>query len=614
MAKRQGFHSSNAGPKELPKAKLTKANIKQALKIFSYVKPYKWLFVGGMLALFGGSIMSLMVPYLFGKLIGTEGSEAGAIGSFNTFIQVDNVAPALIVVLLGMALLTFARVALLVRMGESALGDLRIDTFRHIIRLPMEFFTQTRVGELQSRISADLTQIQEVITSTLAEFTRQVIILVGGIAFLAWISLKLTLLMLAVFPILIIAAVIFGKYIRTFARKAQDKLAETTTVVEESLQAIATVKAYVGEWFELRRYKRHMSDVVKLASEGGVYRGLFAGFTILAFFGSIVSVVWYGTVLEEAGELNKESLVSFILYSVFVGGAMGGFAGLYARIQKAVGSTERVFEILTETIEPVKMEKPSGDFRAKGEITFNDVEFYYPSRPELTVLKKLNLSVSVGEKIALVGQSGAGKSTFVSLLLRYYDPKSGNIFLDGKDLKDYEISTLRHQIAIVPQDVVLFGGTIKENILYGDPDASDEQVIEAAKKANAHDFISSFPEAYETVVGERGIKLSGGQRQRVAIARAVLKDPAILLLDEATSSLDTESEKQVQEALDKLMLNRTSIIIAHRLSTIRDADRIAVLDAGEIKEIGTHDELLKLEKGLYKNLNNLQEAGAQLDL
>ena len=605
---REGLHSGNIQSKELPKAKINASSLKRAAQILNYIAPYKGMFVMGMLFLMLSSISSLFVPYLFGKLIGSGvmGASKQNFELLDQFFNASNATAALVITLIVMAISSFSRVSLMVRMGESALGDLRKDIYSRIIRLPMEYFTSNRVGEIQSRIAGDTTQIQEVLTSTLAEFVSQVIVLIGGVAFLLTISGKLTLLMLGIFPILIAAAIVFGRFIRKYARKSQDKFAETNTIVEETMQAISSVKAYTNEWFEVGRYKKKMAEVVDLARVGGMYRGGFAGFMILAFFGSIVAVVWYGAQLEATGEIGKDALVSFILYSVFVGGAMGGFADFYTKIQKAVGATERVFELLNEEVEPVNVEKQDIKNKIFGEISFKNVHFAYPSRKELPVLNGLNINIAQGQKIAVVGTSGGGKSTITNLLLRFYNVDSGSIEIDGKNINDYDLTELRKQIAIVPQDVVLFGGTIFENISYGLPSCSKEMVIEAAKKANAHEFIERIPEGYDTIVGERGIKLSGGQRQRIAIARALLKNPAILLLDEATSSLDSESEKLVQAALDVLMEGRTSLIIAHRLSTIRNADVIAVLNNGVFAEQGTHEELILKSGGIYQNLKKLE--------
>jgi ABC-type multidrug transport system fused ATPase/permease subunit len=384
-------------------------------------------------------------------------------------------------------------------------------------------------------------------------------------------------------------------------------VAESQVIVEETMQGISIVKAFANEWYEVARYKGKISEVVKLAIKGGKYRGYFASFIIFCLFGAIVAVVWYGVRLSIAGEMSVGQLISFVLYSTFVGASFGGIAELYAQIQKAIGATERVFELLEETPEKINATQNGEPLeKIKGNVSFKNVAFSYPSRKEVQVLKDVNFTAEFGQKIAIVGPSGAGKSTISSLLLRFYDIESGEITVDGKNIYDYDLENLRGNMSIVPQDVILFGGTIKENIAYGKPDATDEEIMLAAKQANALNFVEGFPEKFETVVGERGVKLSGGQRQRIAIARALLKNPSILILDEATSSLDSESEKLVQEALEVLMEGRTSIIIAHRLSTIRNADKILVLDNGKITEEGTHQELINLENGTYKNLSNLQ--------
>jgi ABC-type multidrug transport system fused ATPase/permease subunit len=471
----------------------------------------------------------------------------------------------------------------------------------------MSFFSQKRVGELNSRISSDITQIQDTLTSTIAEFLRQLILIVGGVALLATESIKLTLLMLSVVPLVAVAAVIFGRFIRKFSKSVQDQVAESQVIVEETMQGISIVKAFANEWYEIARYDGKIKEVVKLAIKGGKYRGYFASFIIFCLFGAIVAVVWFGVRLSISGEMSVGQLISFVLYSTFVGASFGGIAELYAQIQKAIGATERVFELLEETPEKINSKQSASSLeKIKGNVTFKNVAFSYPSRKEIKVLKDVNFTANFGQKIAIVGPSGTGKSTIASLLLRFYDIDSGEILIDGKNIYDFELENLRGNMSIVPQDVILFGGTIKENIAYGKPEASEDEILLAAKQANAFNFIEGFPEKFETIVGERGIKLSGGQRQRIAIARALLKNPSILILDEATSSLDSESEKLVQEALEILMQGRTSIIIAHRLSTIRSADQILVLDNGEITEQGTHQELMTLENGKYKNLSNLQ--------
>ncbi|MCG9878981.1 MAG: ATP-binding cassette domain-containing protein, partial [Bacteroidia bacterium] len=402
--------------------------------------------------------------------------------------------------------------------------------------------------------------------------------------------------------------VVFGMRIRQMSRKAQDQLAESGTIVQETFLGISIVKAFTSEPHELGRYKKSIFSVVETAIRNARYRGAFVSFMIFSVFGSISFVMWYGAGMISSGKLSTGDLTMFVIFSAFVGGTFAGFADMFSQLQKTLGATQRVREILREKGEDVNLHSSQTEIKHKisGKLSLENVSFSYPSRQDVQVLNNLNLEVNSGEQIALVGPSGAGKSTIASLLLKFYEPSSGKIVFDKIDSKEIGLSELRKQIAFVPQDVILFGGTILENISYGNPLASESEIIEAAKKANAHEFITKFPEAYQTMVGERGVKLSGGQRQRIAIARAILKDPAILLLDEATSSLDSESEQLVQDALDNLMKNRTSIVIAHRLSTVKNANKIVVIDHGMVKEIGTHEQLMQKEKGIYRNLVDLQ--------
>ncbi|HEX3385495.1 MAG TPA: ABC transporter transmembrane domain-containing protein, partial [Mucilaginibacter sp.] len=502
----------------------------------------------------------------------------------------------------------FFRILWFVQVAERSLADIRRDTYFKLITLPMNFFSNRRVGELNSRISADLSQIQDTLTTTLAEMIRQLVLLVGGIAFLAIISIKLTLSLLAVLPLLIVIAIFFGRFIRKISRKAQDQLAESNTIVEETLQGIANVKAFVNESFEAGRYSKNIKEVANIAIRGAKYRGLFASFIVFGMFGAIVAVVAYGCLLVSHHEMTVGELFKFALYAAFVGSAMGSFPEMYANVQRAVGASERVLEILSEQGEEVSILEIDNDIKQKiaGDLAFDEVNFHYPSRPEIEVLKGVSFEAKTGQRVAIVGPSGSGKSTMASMILQFYHPQSGTVLYDGKPAETYSLTDIRNQVAIVPQDVLLFGGSIRENIAYGKLKATEEEIETAAKRANAHQFIMSFPEGYDTIVGERGVKLSGGQRQRIAIARALLKNPSILILDEATSSLDSESERLVQEALEELMKNRTSIIIAHRLSTIREADKIIVLEKGTVIESGNHEELLGNEKGLYRYLSQLQ--------
>ena len=584
---------------DLPKSKITLSALQKAKLIFQFSGKHLWKFYIGLffLLLTGGT--ALAFPKLMGLLVDCVNNKDTA--------QANFIALSLLGILFMQSIFSFFRLSLFVNFTENTLANLRMALYSNLVKLPMSFFSQKRVGELNSRISSDITQIQDTLTSTIAEFLRQFILIIGGIALLATESFKLTLLMLSVVPLVAVAAVIFGRFIRSYSKKVQDKVAESQVIVEETMQGISIVKAFANEWYEIARYKTQIKEVIQIAIKGGKYRGYFASFIIFCLFGAIVAVVWYGVQLSIAGEMSVGQLISFVLYSTFVGASFGGIAELYAQIQKAIGATERVFELLDETPEKIQGTTAHQSIeKIKGNVDFKNVAFKYPSRKEMEVLKDVSFTAQFGQKIAIVGPSGAGKSTIASLLLRFYSIAEGSIEIDNKNIYDYDLEQLRGNMSIVPQDVILFGGTIRENIAYGKPNATEEEILAAAQQANAYNFIESFPEKLDTIVGERGVKLSGGQRQRIAIARALLKNPAILILDEATSSLDSESERLVQEALEILMKDRTSIIIAHRLSTIREADQIIVLDGGKIVERGKHQELLMNENGLYKHLSALQ--------
>lgn len=598
----KNFKMARSKPEnDLPKAKINASSLKKAFQLFSYGGSHRWKFYIGLLFLLLTSATALAFPKLIGMLVDCAKNK--------DLVQANMLSLLLVGILVLQSVFSFFRLSLFINFTENTLANIRLALYSNLIKLPMTFFSQKRVGELNSRLSSDITQIQDTLTTTIAEFLRQFILIIGGVIFLAVISLKLTLMMLSIVPLVAIAAVVFGRFIRKYSKKTQDSIAESQVIVEETLQGITNVKAFANEWYEIARYRSKIKEIVKIAIKGGQYRGYFASFIILCLFGSIVAVVWFGVTLIISGEMTDVGeLISFVLYSIFVGASFGGIAELYAQIQKAIGATERVFELLEENPEKIN-DMPNHEIqKIKGEVAFQNVAFSYPSRKEIQVLKDVSFTADFGQKIALVGPSGAGKSTISSLLLRFYDIDHGNILIDGKNIFNYDLENLRGNMSIVPQDVILFGGSIRENIAYGKPDATETEILKAAKQANAFDFINGFPEKFETLVGERGIKLSGGQRQRIAIARALLKNPAILILDEATSSLDSESEKLVQEALEVLMEGRTSIIIAHRLSTIRKADKILVLDKGIIIEQGTHKELLEIENGKYKNLSNLQFA------
>ncbi len=594
----------------LPKAPLNRETLRQTLALARYIRPYRARFLAGLATLFVGATMGLAFPLLAGSLIDSALHPAGAAIPFFGALSLNQVALLLAGSVTLQALASFNSALAFNRVGQSALADLRRDCYRRLISLPMSFFGQRRVGELTSRVSTDVAQIEGAMIDALPQMCRQTVFLLGGVTMIALTSGRLTTVMLGTLPLLIGAGVFFGRRLRRFSRETQDQLAATNTIVEETLQAIASVKAFVNETFELDRYQRANARVLTAALSAARWRAVFVAFFIIALFGGIVLVLWFGAGLLRSGAISPGELTRFVLYTTFVAGAMGQAAELFSQIQKTVGATQRVRELLREPTEigsdVSAVNAPPLPARLRGEVSFEAVNFRYPARPEVAVLRDITLAARPGERIALVGPSGAGKSTLTALLLRFYDPESGRLLIDGRDARDYPLAWLRGQMAIVPQDILLFGGTIAENIVYGRPGADPDAVREAARQANADEFISAFPEGYATLVGDRGIKLSGGQRQRVAIARAILKNPSILILDEATSSLDSEGERLVQVALDRLMQGRTTFIVAHRLATIRHADKIAVIEAGRVVEFGNHDELSAKPDGLYRRLSSLQ--------
>lgn len=595
---------------ELPKGKFNKQGIGQFAQIFRYILPYKWTFVFGMIFMFLSTVTSLCFPYLIGNLVDTA-EQTSQLDFLNGLFSVDKlgireVLIALVVALILQGFFSFMRIICLTSVSEYAMADIRKHLFSKMISLPLPFFEKNRVGELTSRITADVTQLQDTMSWTLAEMIKQIITMILGVGFIFTISPRLSWVMLSTFPLLIIAAVFFGRFIKRLARKTQDALAEANVVAEETLHNVQVVKSFTNEKLESSRYDTNIVKLVKYALRAIYFRGGFFTFTIYAIFGGIVLVLWQGMKMVQAQDMTIGALVSFVLFTFYIGVSVGGFGDMFSRLLKAIGSSERLLEIFgMESEVNVDASQVVGP-KLRGDIEYRNVDFAYPTRDDLAVLKDLNISIPEGKRIALVGSSGAGKSTIVQLLMRFYELNEGLISIGGTDIKDINISHLRQNIGIVPQEVMLFGGTIAENIRYGKPNASDAEVREAAQQANAMEFINSFPDNMETIVGERGIKLSGGQRQRIAIARAILKNPSILVLDEATSSLDSESEMLVQQALNKLMIGRTSIVIAHRLSTIRDVDNIIVLDQGQVVEQGTHQVLSNIPNSMYANFLELQ--------
>jgi len=575
--------------------------------LYGYLLRYKWTFFPALFALILTAGLSLAFPYLLGSLIGSP-SDALSGEVVDLDLQqsdINQTVLCLVSILFAQASVGFFRVQGFIKAGEAALNDIRQEVLSHLVKLPISFFHTHRSGELSARFAGDLEILREALMTTVPQFARQTVILIGGLLFIFCSSVKLSLFMLALIPIVVLAIAILGRTIKKYSRATQDALATSNVIVEEAISGIQELKCNGNEAFEVEKYSQALGDFKTLAYKGAKARALFLAFIIFALFGCIALVAWFGAGMLIRQEISTEEFTHFILFSIFVGASLGAMPEIFSQIQKTNGATERIREILALEPEFVSDPVKEGEKIQAHTVELKNVEFSYPSRPKAKVLNKVSLNVRKGERVAIVGSSGSGKSTLFQLLFKLYEQTSGQILFGGQEVGASQLQDLRSQLALVPQDVFLFGGSILENIRYGRPEASVEEVKEAAKQAFAHDFITTFESGYETLVGPRGVQLSGGQRQRIAIARAILKAPHLLLLDEATSALDAESEKHVQLALDVLMRDRTSIIIAHRLSTIKNCDHIYVLEHGEIVESGTHEELIAQNKR-YKFLADTQ--------
>jgi len=590
---------------ELPKAKLNVQNFKKSTRLFSYLGKEKLSFGLGLFFLVLSAGVGLFFPLLSGKMFGMLGNGSPE-RMAETLAKLKGIGGKMLIILIVQGFFSFGRVFMFARVTENILQGLRNKAYERLIKKPMAFFSKNQTAELGSRLATDLNVISEAFTMNMAEIIRQTIVGVGGlIMIISSTKFEVAKWFLIIIPPLSVLAILFAKKIRGYSKSFQDKIADANVIVGESLTGITNVKSFTNENYELNRYMAKTAEIRKFGLQYGVFRGAFFAFVISCIFGAIFFMLYKMLQLNAQGIISGEEFGKFMMLALFVSGSLGGLPEQIAGIQRALGATDRVFELIDEDIEVI--DTPSENLlRALGKIEVQEVGFSYPSRENFDVLKQISFTVEAGQTVALVGSSGSGKSTLANLLLRFYEPLKGQIKLDGRDIKSIPLTELRSQIAYVPQEVILFAGTIAENIAYGKVGASMEDVKSAAEKANALSFIETFPETWNTVVGERGIQLSGGQRQRIAIARAVLKNPSILILDEATSSLDSESEQLVQDALDKLMQGRTSIVIAHRLSTIRDADKIVVLHQGEIVEQGKHSELLAIDQGFYSKLIRMQ--------
>ncbi|HKK87894.1 MAG TPA: ABC transporter ATP-binding protein [Saprospiraceae bacterium] len=581
------------------KFRWTKEEWLKTQKLFSFVRPYAVPFVIGLVLLGISSSFVLILTVIAGELLNV------AQGNPTYGIDMRGLGWAMVAVLVLQGVFSYSRVLLFTYVSENTMADIRTSLYNRLVCLPMRFFEDSRVGELTSRTTTDVQQLQSALSITLAEFIRQIVILIFGVIYLLTETTELALRMFAVFPVVIILAVFFGRYIRSFSKKRQEILADTNVQLEESLHNISLVKAFTNEWLEIQKYSKKIREVVSISIKFGKMRGLFIAFIITVLFGVMFFVLWQGALMVQSGDMSAGRLVTFIAITSMVGASVGSLGNLYTNLLGAMGASERVMDLMEETPE-LEPQQPTKNTTLNGDISIENLRFAYPSRPDVEVLKGIDLKINMNSKIALVGASGSGKSTIAKLLLRNYPIAEGCILFDGQTATDMPLVEYRHHFAWVPQELILLGGTIRENLRYGKPNATDEELIAASKQANAWEFIQQFPEQLDTIIGDRGIKLSGGQRQRLAIARAILRDPQYLILDEATSSLDAESEKLVQDALNELMKGRTSIIIAHRLSTIRNADQIYVLNQGEIVETGSHETLMANANGIYHRMVELQ--------
>lgn len=591
--------------REIPKVTLNRENLKKSVRLFRYMsKPNRGLFALGTLFLAISAGASILFPKLLGNMMdGVFIYKDGGVATAPSTERIQEIAGYFVILFAVQAVFSFLRISLYVRVTEDMTKGLRTDLFQSVVSQNMHFFGENRTGEILSRFSADIAQIQDTFTTNLAFFLRQILVMIAGIVLIFMTSSELALYMLATIPVVVVVALFFGKFIRNISKEVQDITAQNNVIVEETSSGIINVKAFSNETFETQRYAENADFLKRESIKRGYWRGAFSSFIIICLFGAIVWLIYLGLGMVQAGRMPIGELFNFMLLTAFVGASMGGMAEQFVQIQKTLGAIERVIDIIDA---PRETNNSPHTQEINQNITFQNIQFAYPSRPESPVLKNITLELIAGKTTALVGASGSGKSTLTALLYQFYQPQEGQIILGNTPISTLNLHHYRSQMALVPQEVILFGGSIYENIRYGKPDASDHAIRQAAKDAFALEFIEEFPEGFNTLVGDRGMKLSGGQKQRIAIARAILRDPKLLVLDEATSALDSESEHYVQQALQKLMHNRTSLVIAHRLSTIKNADQIWVMQRGQIAEHGTHNQLVATPNSVYKQMVDRQ--------
>ncbi len=570
----------------------------QFRRLLALVKPYRGRLIVAMTAVIIGSLLGLAGPYTLQYLIDAVFRQSDA-------TLLNTITLVLIGIFAAQSVFYFVRGYLLQFIGERVMADLRLKLFDHLQSLSLSFFNERRTGELVSRLTNDVSTVRGVVTSDISTALSQVLTFFGALILIIITDWRLTLFMLALVPLVIVIAMLFGRRLRKLSSAVQDQLAAATTVLEEAIGGVRVVQSFTREGYEIGRFRDNIERTFGLAMKRIRLSAMFGPIASFLGFAAVVSVFWFGGHEVLAGRLTAGQLFMFLILTMTIAGSIGQFSGLWTGLQEALGATKRLFEILDTQSDIAEQPNAQPLPRVAGRIELDHVSFAYKDNTDTAILSDISLDVEPGEILALVGPSGAGKTTLVNLIPRFFDPQSGGVCIDGQDIRSVQVKSLREQIGLVPQETLLFGGTVRENILYGKLDATEAELIEAARAANAYDFILQLPKGYDTVVGERGVKLSGGQRQRIAIARAILKDPRILLLDEATSSLDSESEGLVQEALERLMKGRTNIVIAHRLSTVHNANRIAVLDEGKLIELGTHAELIQLD-GLYARLYRMQ--------